>query len=256
MASILSVATTASAVDLTNPFYLPYKGQFGSITTVGTKRYVSKNKVSHTKSKQLLLQEKVQVGLTDSLALTGTIGNTSDKWRATWYKNGQKNRDLENIQWDAGLAWNILKDKTRLQVSANYGQDRLKKFDGDYKYITTEAKAGYQFSRLLPYITGAVEIPIAQKSGTKGIAGDKFIYTTKAGIYQGSCEVWALDTGIRLSYDENKEERIIAAEAEASYYLTDTATLGIYGSYALDGKSKYHRDVDDISVGARLRMFF
>ena len=261
MFSILAVAGTAMAEDITNPFYLARKGQIGSITSVGMQKVVSKNKGSYLKSKRILAKEDVQIGVADSLAIVGAVGNTWDKWKGTpahFLANPTHKTvtDNENFLWNAGLAWNALSGPTRLQVSARYGQDRLKNFDGEYKYVSGEAKLGYQFQRALPYITGAVEIPVGQKSGTKGIAGDKLIYNTKAGVYFGQCEVWAVDTGLRLSYDENTEERVVAAEAEASYYLTPTTTLGIYGSYALDGRAKYGRDVEDKSVGARLRWFF
>ena len=257
--AILAVSGTAAATDVTNPFYLPYQKQVGLITSTAFKRLVEKNKAVNTKSHQLLVKEDVQLGLTDSVALVGAVGNTWDRWRRTRRfptLATQKERDNENIQWDAGLAWNILQGPTRLQVAAKYGQNRLENFDGEYKYALGEAKLGYQFERALPYITGSVEIPVGQKSGIKGIAGDKFIYNTKAGIYQGACEVWALDTGVRLTYDENREARLITAEAEASYYLTPSITVGVYGTYTLDGRSKYDMDIYEKSAGARLRLFF
>ena len=126
----------------------------------------------------------------------------------------------------------------------------------EYKYALGEMKLGYQFDRVLPYVTGGIEIPVGQKSGKKGIAGDKLIYNTKAGIYQGKCEVWSLDTGVRLTYDENREARIIAAEAEAAYYITPSVAVSVFGTYVLDGHSKYDMDVDDKSLGGRLRLFF
>lgn len=259
--SILSVAGTAMAEDITNPFYLPYQWQFGSITSASVESLVIKNSNAYIKSNKKLLQEDIQLGLTDSLALIGGVGNLWDRWKGTpetffGAPLGKSIHDRENIFWHAGLAWNALSGPTRLQFSAEYGQDRWKNYDGEYKYALGEAKLGYQFQRVLPYVMGSVEIPIGQKSGTKGIAGDKFIYNTKAGIYQGKCEVWALDTGLRLRYDENTETRMIAAEAEASYFLTSKATLGVYGSYALDGHSKYDLDVYDKSAGVRLRLFF
>lgn len=259
--SILAVAGTAAAEDITNPFYLAHQKQVGFITSASVERMVSKNKDSYVKSNMILAKEDLQIGLTDSLALIGSFGNTWDKWKGTpqrFIANPpvKSTKDNENILWNAGLAWNILSGPTRLQVSGQYGQDRLKNFDGEYKYIATEAKLGYQFKRVLPYVTGGIEIPVAQKSGIKGIAGDKLIYNTKAGLYQGKCEVWSLDTGLRLTYDENTEGRMVSAEAEASYYLTPKASLGVYGSYALDGRAKYDRDIYDKSAGVRLRLYF
>ena len=253
----LSVTGTAIAADLTNPFYLAQKGQFGSITSVAAKRLVEKNKFDYTKSRQLILSEEIRYGITDSLAVLGSVGNTWDRWKGNWDSPVfAKRRDNENINWAAGLGWNVLTGPARWQLSAQYGQDRLKNFDGEYKYVAAETKFGYQFNRALPYVTGGIEIPMFQKSGLKGYAGDKFIYNAKAGVYQGACEVWALDTGIRLTYDENREARIVTAEAEASYYITPNVTIGVYGTYALDGRAKFGTDIYDKSIGARLRMFF
>ncbi len=261
--SILSVAGTAAAADITNPFYLiSEQGEFGSITSAEIRRLVEKNNFDYSKSTQTILKEEIRYGITDSLALIGSIGNTWERWKGNWDTPAWTTRqDNENINWAAGLGWNILTGPTRWQVSAQYGQDRLKNFDGEYKYAAFETKLGYQFKRLLPYVTGGVEIPLFQKSGIKGIAGDKFTYNTKAGIYQGKCEVWALDTGVRLTYDENREARIVTAEAEASYYITPKATIGVYGTYALDGHAKgiagaKRMDIYDKSAGLRLRMFF
>ncbi|MBQ3696219.1 MAG: hypothetical protein II938_04575 [Alphaproteobacteria bacterium] len=256
--SILSVAGAAAAADITNPFYVvSEQGEIGFITSASARKVVEKGDFDRSKSTQYALQEEVRVGLTDSLALVGTVGNTWDRWKSNWDRQAwRRNRDNENINWSAGMAWNITTGPARWQVSGKYGQDRLKNFDGEYKYVAGETKLGYQFKRALPYVTGGIEVPVGQKSGLKGFAGDKFTYNAKAGVYQGKCEVWALDTGVRLTYDENREARVVTAEAEASYYITPKIALGVYGTYALDGRAKYGTDIYDKSVGARLRMFF
>ena len=256
---VLLSAGTAMATDITNPFYLPYQKQIGLITSASFRRNVNKNSLWNVKSRQFLLKEELQVGLTDSVAFIGSFGNTWDRWKGGWRAPIIKNinaRDNENIQWAGGMAWNVLGGPTRLQVKAEYGQDRLKNFSGEYKYALGEAKFGYQFERVLPYITGGIEIPIGQKSGEKGLAGDKLIYNTKIGIYQGKCEMWSLDTGVRLTYNENEESRLVTAEAEAAYYITPSITASVYGTYTLVGDAKYGTDIYDKSVGTRLRLFF
>lgn len=259
--SILAIAGSAAAADVTNPFYVAMKGQVGSVTTASLQRNVIKNSREYTKSNSVLALEEVQVGLSDSWAIVGSVGNTWDRWKGNWVDDTgamRSFRDNENIQWSAGLVWNVLRDKTKWQLSAKYGQDRAKNFSGEYKYTTVGTKFGYQFQRVLPYVAGDVEFPLFQKAGVDGNLplGNKFIYNAKAGIYQGKCEVWALDTGVRMTYNENNEMRVITAEAEASYYLTPFTTIGIFGTYALDGKAKHKSDVYDKSVGARLRMYF
>lgn len=257
MLSVMSMATAATAADITNPFYLAQDGQFGSVTSVETARVVAKNVQDYSKSNPIIATEEVRYGLTDTVALKMSFGNVWDKWKANWTDVPyETEKDNENIQWSAGLGWNVLSGPTRLQLSAEYGQNRLQNFDGEYKYVAGQAKVGYQFKTFLPYVSGGVEIPVGQKSGIKGIAGDKFMYSAKAGVYQGKCEVWALDTGVRMTYDENTEARLVTAEAEASVYLTPNTAIGVYGTYALDGKAKYDTDIYEKSVGARLRLFF
>ena len=252
--SILSFVGTAAAHDITNPFYLAMKGQVGSITTASYGRTVIKNAYDYTKTHMTVATEELQIGLTDKLALIGSIGNTWDHWKGNWADDAgtmKTHHDDENIQWSAGMGWNVLTGPAKWQLSAQYGQDRLHNFSGEYKYAKVGTKMGYQFKTWLPYVSGSVEMPVAQKSW-----GDKFKYNAKAGVYQGKCEVWALDTGVRLVYDENIEARAFVAEAEASYYLTPKTTIGIFGNYAFGGKAEYKTDIYDKNVGARLRFYF
>ena len=257
--SVLSITGAAAAKDITNPFYLiSEQGELDFVTSGAVKRSIEKNDLGyHHKSIQMVANEEIRFGLTDSLALLGSIGNTWDRWKGNWKPSSDKTiKDNENIAWTAGLGWNILSGPARWQISSVYGQDRLRSFDGEYKYIAAETKLGYQFKTFLPYVTGGIEIPIGQKAGQSGLEGNKLIYNTKVGVYQGKCEVWALDTGVRLTYDENRESRVVSAEAEASYYITPNVSVGVYGTYALDGRAKYDVDLYEKSAGVRLRLAF
>ena len=259
--TVLGIAGSAAAADITNPFYLAQKGQMGSITSVSYDRSVIKNDRTPywTKGHNAVADEQIQYGLNDSVALIGSIGNTWSHFKDNedpmdGYVAGYKSKlyhDDNNINWSAGVAWNILSGPAKLQLSGKYGQDRLQNLRGEYKYAAGEVKAGYQFQRVLPYVSGGINVPVAQPK-----FGNKLTYNAKAGLYQGACEVWALDTGIRMTYDENTEARLIDAEAEASYYLTQNSTIGIFGTYRLDGKAQQKTKLYDKSIGGRLRIFF
>lgn len=261
---IVAVSGVASAADITNPFYLPAKGQIGSITSVGYARGQYKSDWDGAdKTYNTNLSEELQYGLTDNLAVVAKIGNIFTKAKATvWDRDtntlfGETDKEDKNINWEGGLAWNILNQAFKLQAKLVYGQDpsvnRFGEGLGEYKYVAGTIKTGYQFKKMLPYIELGEELPIGQKKGA-----DKPTYTAKAGLYQGKCEVWALDTGIRYIHDENTDTEGTAynAEAEASYYLTKKVAVGVYGSYTLKGKAKVDADVHNKSVGARLRWFF
>lgn len=261
---ILAIAGTASAADITNPFYLPTKGQIGSITSIDYTRSQFKDKFSGSESShETNLSEELQYGLTDDVALVAKVGNIFSKLKEAFWDDddntfvNRKDKEDTNINWEGGFAWNILNKAFKLQTKLVYGQDpsvnRFNSGFGEYKYVTGTVKAGYQFKKVLPYVEVAEEFPIGQKKGA-----DKPTYTAKAGLYQGKCEVWSLDTGIRYVHDENTytEGTAYVAEAEASYYLTKKVAVGLYGSYALKGRAKVSADYRSKSVGARLRWFF
>lgn len=253
---VLAVAGSAAAADITNPFYLPAKGQVGSITSVGFDR--AQYKFNTDESLNLyntVAQEELQYGLTDNLTLWGYFGNTFAKGKWTGELSGKED---ENLNWGAGLTWNIVDKAFKLQVALGYNQDKLygTLYDtsGEYKYLTGKIKAGYQLKTMLPYVEIGEKLPIAQ---TNAEELDKPTYTAKIGLYQGKCETWALDTGLRVTHDENEiEATTYDVEAEASYYLTKNSALSLYGTYTLDGKAKDQTDIYDKSVGLRLRWFF
>ena len=153
---------------------------------------------------------------------------------------------------------NILSCNTKLQLSSVYGQEAPGRSNlphqGTYKYFDTEVKLGYQFKTFLPYVTFNVHTPVAQTDQERL---NKWSYDGKIGVYQGKCGVWALDTALAWAFDRSDAHaRTLTAEAEASYYLTKNMTLGVYGSYMLDGKAKYNTDIYGKTVGARLRLYF
>jgi hypothetical protein len=197
--------------------------------------------------------EQLQFGIVNNLAV---IGGISKNWtREKDLIAGTTDKDHNDLDWEAGLAWNILTCHTKLQISSVYGQEDPGAGEGmgTYKYFDTQVKFGYQFKTWMPYATFAVETPVGQKKGA-----DKWGYSGKVGVYQGKCGVWALDTALAWEFDRNRDykSRTLTAEAEASYYLTKNMTVGVYGSYMLDGKAKDHADLYDKTVGARLRLYF
>ncbi len=261
---VLACACSAAAADITNPFYLPSQKQIGSITSTDYTRNQYKSKFWETETTyKTNLSEELQYGLTDNFTVFANIGNIFAKLKEAFWNTGTSSFDGEtdtedqNINWQGGFAWNILDQAFKLQTKLFYGQDpsvnRYNEGFGEYKYIGANIKAGYQFKTMLPYIEIGEQLPIGQEKGI-----DKPIYTAKVGLYQGKNEVWALDTGIRYTHDENTytEGTAYTAEAEASYYLKKDVAVGLYGSYALKAEAKIDAKVHNKSFGARLRWFF
>ena len=251
----LAFSTFAVADDITNPFFLPKKMQLASVSSVGFDRSQQKNSASSLTAYNTLLQEELQFGLSDKLTLWGYFGNTFNKVKLSDGADFLSHQKDKNLNWGAGVSWNILDKTFKLQASFGYHQDDLYAFNGDYKFATAKIKGGYQLESMLPYIEIAEELPIGQK---KDYDIDKPIYTAKVGLYQGELESWGLDTGLRVIHDENDntESTFYNAEGELSYYLTPKATVGLYGSYTLSAKAKNQTDIYDKSIGLRFKWTF
>ena len=247
--TVLGFAGTAAAADITNPFFLPESLHVNSVTSFEYGRMQAKNDFANERGYGKVLTEELQFGILNNLAIIGGIEKdwVKSKDRLT----GDTSRDHNDLDWEAGLAWNILHCNTKLQVSSVYGQEDPGRTKGTYKYFDTAVKLGYQFKTFLPYVSLNVVTPVAQTS-----RDNRWEYTPRIGVYQGKCGVWSLDTGVSVSFDRADHSRYVMADAEASYYLTKNATLGVYGSYMLDGKAKNGTDVYEKSVGARLRLYF
>ena len=260
--TVLGFAGTAAAADITNPFFLPEAMHVASVTSADFLEVRIKphgeplSERGYTKS----LTEELQFGILNNLALIGGIKKDWTKAKEA-HGVGKSEKDKNDLDWEAGLAWNILHCNTKLQLSSVYGQEApgVGTGMGTYKYFDTELKLGYQFKTFLPYISGSVVTPVGQKS-----RANRWNYTTKVGVYQGKCGVWGLDTGITVNFDRADHSRYVTADAEASYYLTKNMTLGVYGSYVLDAREKkgtfsdnyVGADIYGKSVGARLRLYF
>jgi len=251
--TVLGVAGSAAAADITNPFFLPKSLHVNSITSadysVQQIKYSGSNGRIYTKD----LTEQLKFGILDSLSV---IGEVSKDWAKRKDRiTGLSEKEHNDLDWNAGLAWNILCCGTKLQLSSVYGQNTPNhRSKGTYKYFDTELKAGYQFKTFLPYVTLNVHTPVAQ---TVVNEQGNWSYSGKIGTYQGKCGVWGLDTALVWGFDRTANHmRSLSAEAEASYYLAKNMTVGVYGSYMLKGDGKFDSDWYNKSLGARLRLYF
>ena len=252
VAGALSLTTSAYALELTNPFYGPSKGTVASTTTYefGTTT-VKNNDGFRSKEYDNTLTESLSYGLTDSVSLDASVGNV---WQKTKDNDGTDKEDT-NIDWDLGATWNVLTGPTKLQVSAAYGQEESNSHDnhGAYKYVDAGVKLGHTIGIYTPYLAGAVERPLFQSK-----FGDHHAkYQGKAGVYAycPRADV-AVDTDVRVDYDDTAKETAYTYDLEVSYFLTDNVAISAFGSYMIDGKAKYSTDVYGNSLGLRLRTAF
>lgn len=259
VAGALSLTTSAFALELTNPFYGPSKGSVASTTTYSFNTETAKQKIDGTvterdKDYSNILTEKLSYGLTDSVSLDASVGNT---WlKHTENSGGERYTDTEdrNIDWDLGSTWNVLTGPAKLQVSAAYGQKESKSRGnhGAYKYVTAGAKLGYTLGIYTPYIAGSVERPLFQSR----FGDDHAKYEGKAGLYAycPRADV-AVDTGVRVNHDDTDKTTAYTYDLEVSYFLTDNVAVSAFGSYMLDGEAD-ESDLYGKAAGLRLRAAF
>ena len=251
IAGALSLTTSAYALELTNPFYGPSKGTVASTTTYEFGTATAKNNSYRAKEYDNILTESLSYGLTDSVSLDASVGNV---WQKVKDNDGTDKED-KNIDWDLGATWNVLTGPTKLQVSAAYGQDESNSHDnhGAYKYVDAGVKLGHTIGIYTPYLAGAVERPLFQSK-----FGDHHAkYQGQAGVYAycPRADV-AVDTDVRVDYDDTTKETAYTYDLEVSYFLTNNVAISAFGSYMIDGKAKYSTDVYGNSLGLRLRTAF
>ena len=213
--TVLGFAGSAAAADITNPFFLPESLHVASVTSGSFTKATHKGDGFAGREYDKVATEQLQFGILNNLAIIGGI----EKYWTKEKFGGVSEKDRNDLDWNAGLAWNILSCNTKLQLSSVYGQEAPGRTKGTYKYFDTALKLGYQFKTFLPYVSLNVVTPVAQTS-----RDNRWNYTGRAGVYQGKCGVWSLDTNLAMNFDRADHSHDLTANAEASYYLAKNVT--------------------------------
>ncbi len=252
---LLSFSSLATAATITNPFYLPNKMQINSTTYATFNRKQHKNSEYSLNTYNTLLQQEIQIGITDSFSLWGNFGNTFLKEKTSKNTDFHSFKKDKNLNWGAGIRWNILDKKFKLQTHLAYHQSDLPPTEGKYKFLDSKIKGGYQLKTMLPYIELTNQLPVGQK---KHHNLDKPIYTAKIGLYQNPDDNWDLNTGLCIIHNKNNniKSTLYDAEAELSHNLTQKSSISIYGAYTLSAKTKHKTDIYNKSIGLRFRWTF
>ncbi len=251
---VMALATPAMATELTNPFYTPNKGHVTSVTSLEASRYQDKDKSGYNgRQYDKVLSEALSYGVTDEISVDAAISNT---WMRQAPKMGisEVNKEDTNIDWVLGGTYTYGTGPVKMQGKLAYGQKESWSHEngGAYKYVRADAKAGYDFGVVLPYVQASWEMPLwASHDGA-----DKPIYLVRGAAYKQWCDKLATDLGIAYTHFEGSEISAWTVDAEVSYFLTPDWTLGMYGNYAFDGRSKDRGTVYAEKIGLRLRTQF
>lgn len=243
-------AGSAMAADLTNPFYLPGKGQVTSDTRIEYNR----DKTTGGNWDGLRAAEEITYGVNDNLAVFGAISNEFDS-------EGMYNND-HNFGYELGASYNIKSDKILAQVSASYSTLNPKDFYGKHnaklfndgndrweKYLSGELKLGYDMGDgLTPYAAYGLDGKI--DAADRGLEQYALLGIHK---YAGN---WAVDGAVRYDFEtDGKNTNEWWLQAEADYYVKENIALGVYGDYFLAGTGS--DDIDyDYTAGIRAKVQF
>lgn len=247
--AVLFTAGSVCAADLTNPFGLPEQGGISSDTRIELSR--TKYKDGMGTLDNLMASEEIQYGLTDNLALTGTLYNRFDIDDMSGLNN------QHNLGYQVGLAYNIKQDNFLAQVYGSYSTYDAKSHygyivnEGWQKYVEGGIKVGYYAGcGFTPYATYAVLNPIDSTEGS--LKHSAFVGAHK------TYKKWAADAGIRYDFTTSgKGGKTWSTEAEIAYNVTDNVAVALYGTYYIGGSNgEYFVPDTDHTVGLRLKMGF
>lgn len=260
-------ATSASAADITNPFFLPMQGKVQSDTKVEFSRTHLDFGLEEGEdvSKGLYASETAMVGLSDNFAVFGTIGNEFDI-----DEDSDLNND-HNFDYKLGVKYNYNYGKVLTQVSASYNT-----FDPRSWYGKSGEGEKYSTNRWEKSLSGEIKLGYAYDCGLTpytsfGINGDidRAVREQEYSWFVGAHKAWdaaSVDAGLRYAwgtekilgedngYNSGKTEALFL-DVAANYFVNDNVAVGAYGSWYLGGDER--KDVDyDYTIGLNAKVLF
>lgn len=250
-------ATSASAADITNPFFLPMQGKVLSDTSVDYSRLKMDDGVYEEADKNLVASEELTYGVTDNFSLVGRIRNHFDvdeeynNDHNFDYKIGAKyNYNYGKVLTQVGVAYNTFDPRSWYGTSGEGEEYRTNRWA---KALEGEIKLGYAYDcGLTPYTSFKINGTIDQSAREQD-------YSWFLGAHKLLDKV-ALDGGIRydfgtLANDKDHSYEAWYVQAEADYFVKENVTVGVYGDYYLGGKE--HKDVNyGYTIGLNAKVLF
>ena len=247
----MTFATSAMAVESTNPFFVPAEGGILSTTSYDYSTRTIKDDYVGVRGKAYshTATQTLEYGLTNAWSLGATVSND---WKKTTDET-ETDRDDKNIDFEITSKYNILaKDALKVQSLLAYGQKEDEADLGTYKYAKVGAKVGYKMGYWTPYLAGTVEVPVFQSARDD----NELKYTGTAGLYAYCPKMKvSFDHQLSVNYDEYDETRLYTYGIEAAYHFTKNVALSAYGEYIIDGE-EHKTDIHGNQIGLRLRLGF
>ena len=264
-------AGSASAADLTNPFFVPSQGKITSDTKVQQSRTHWSDAGSWGRESGVedatYASEELAYGITNNLAVFGIIGNHFDN-------EGEFNNS-HNFEYEIGAKYNHNFGNIKTQVAGSYYTFNPKSWEGhdlggygDDKGPNTPANESRWQKALkgevkLGYDMGCGLMPYASYSFTGQIdnADRYFGQSAFMGVHKYAVK-WAADAGIRYDFNtDGHNNNLVYAQAEFDYYPMDNLAVGVYGDYKIGGAtvdsgSENDEIGTDYTVGLRAKVMF
>ena len=238
----LLASSSAFAMDVSNPFYVPMKGDFLSETAISYENF------EHGDDESLILSETLSYGITRNFSVNATI---NDKWLLD--EPGVHGHDrYDNPGWGVGMKYNLIdccKTNWKVQLGADYEQGGT---NHHAKEISGYAKAGYQMNRFLPYLTVQVNKPIGQNESNPS-------FETRAALNTVLTRKTNLDLGVNYDWDNSTSKingKHISAwslDAALNYVFSDCMSVGLKGDYLLRTKQT---DIDGFQTTVNFKVAF
>ena len=244
----LLASSSAFAMDVSHPFYVPMKGDVLSETETA---YIN---VEHSERESAILAETLSYGVTRNFSVNATIADT---W--LFDEPGVKGHDqFDNPEWGVGMKYNLVdccKTNWKLQLGVDYEQGGNSHHD---KEFSAYAMTGYQMGRFLPYVTVGGYKPVGKYQNNPGLTTRAALNTAlskKVNFDFGGTYDW--DGATRKPEDNpdgvGKHRSMWMLDATLNYVFSDCMSVGLTGEYMLRTKPE---DVDAYSVGVNFKVAF
>ncbi len=248
----MTVATSAMAVESTNPFFVPAENGWASTTSYDYSTKTVKNDYAGIRGKNYnhKATQTLEYGLSNAWSLGVTVSND---WSKTTVGGVYTDKDDKSIDFEVTSKYNLVSEGAlKVQSLLAYGQEEDHAALGAYKYAKVGAKIGYKMGYWTPYLSGLVEIPVFQSDRDD----NEYKYTGTAGLYTYCPKMKvSMDHQLSVDYDEYDETRVYSYGIEAAYHFTKSVALSAYGKYIIDGET-HKTDIHGNQIGLRLRLGF
>ena len=264
------VTTSAMAVDITNPFYLPTKGKFLSDTKIQMNRGKINDGVTENELRTSYAREELSYGVSDNFAVVLGIGNTFDYNLKEGDDKSFLNND-HNFDYSLGVKYNYVNGKLLTQAGVMYNTWDEESFLGKANYNDLETnerwskelegyvRVGYDMGCITPYTEFTAEGELDRDANEQE-------YSWKLGFYKAWDKVTA-DAGVRYTFDEtedsdggNGNNERVDLEFAVNYLVNDNFSVGAYAEYYLGGDADEdfnRKDVEyDRTIGLNAKVLF